>query len=105
KNRNDRSEDVLDDNQDFPVYIRRGCVSDDPDFIALSHWHDDVEFIHVQSGHMEYNINGKIVMINEGEGIFVNTRQLHYGFSEDCSECSFICVLLHPLLWNAVPVF
>lgn len=103
-NRNDRSEDVLYDTPDFPVYIRRGCLSDYPDFIALSHWHDDDEFILVQSGHMEYNINGKIVMINEGEGIFVNTRQLHYGFSEDCSECSFICVLLHPLLLNAVPV-
>ncbi|WP_346684720.1 hypothetical protein [Anaerostipes butyraticus] len=36
-NKNDRSEDVLYDTPDFPVYIRRGCLSDYPDFSALSH--------------------------------------------------------------------
>ena len=46
---------------------------------------------------MSYNVNGTIVRLGEGEGIFVNARQLHYGFSEERTECDFLCALLHPL--------
>lgn len=94
----DRSEKVVYDYSDFPVYIRKGFLSSYPDFRAESHWHDDVEFIHILSGQMQYNINGEIVNLEEGEGIFVNTRQLHFGYSKDNKECIFICILLHPIL-------
>ena len=40
---------------------------------------------------MSYNVNGTIVRLGEGEGIFVNARQLHYGFSEERTECDFLC--------------
>nr|WP_300307861.1 AraC family transcriptional regulator [uncultured Anaerostipes sp.] len=102
-NKNDKSENVLYDIPDFPAYIRRGHLASYPDYSAISHWHDDVEFILVLSGYMEYSVNGKIVTVKEGEGIFVNTRQLHYGFSSDRSDCDFICILLHPFLLCSVP--
>ena len=93
----DLSEKVAYDTSSLPVYIRRAYLSDYPNYSAVSHWHDDVEFILVLSGHMLYNVNGEISLIKEGEGIFVNTRQLHYGFSDDYSECHFICLILHPV--------
>lgn len=83
---------------EFPAYFSKGMLSHYPNYSAVSHWHDDLEFIAVQSGHMLYNVNGNTVLLNEGDGIFVNSRQLHYGFSDDHSECDFFCVLLHPLL-------
>lgn len=94
----DRSERVLYDRADYPVYVRKGRLSSYPNYSAESHWHDDVEFILILSGSMSYNINGEIVTLCEGEGIFVNARQLHFGFSDTMSECVFICVLLHPIL-------
>lgn len=103
KNRNDRSENVSYDTPEFPVYVRQGLLSSYPNFSAISHWHEDIEFIFVQSGHMEYNINGVTVRLNEGEGIFVNSRQLHYGFSKDFEECIFICILIHPMLVCSSP--
>lgn len=30
--------------------------------------------------------------------MFVNAKQLHYGFSDCKTDCEFICVLLHPML-------
>ena len=96
--RDDRSEKVRYNNPDFPAYVRRGILSDYPNYAAVSHWHDDIELIAVLSGHMSYNVNGCKIILEEGNGIFVNSRQVHYGFSEDFSECEFICVLLHPLL-------
>lgn len=94
----DFSENVFYDRPDYPVYIRKGRLSDYPHYTAQSHWHDDIEMIRILSGCMRYNINGEIVDLREGEGILVNTRQLHFGYSDDNSECIFICILLHPIL-------
>lgn len=82
--------------QDFPVYVRRGRLSAYPGYSANVHWHDDIELIAVLSGHMLYNINGTILPLEAGDGVFVNSRQLHFGFSKNRSDCDFICVLLHP---------
>lgn len=95
--RDDRSERVKYNIADFPVYISKSQLCTFPDYAAATHWHDDVEFISVLSGQMDYNVNGEIVSIKAGEGIFVNARQLHYGFSAEHHQCEFICVLLHPL--------
>lgn len=81
----------------FPAYVRQGRLSAYPSYRAAAHWHDDIELIAVLSGHMLYNINGNIQRLNPGEGIFINSRQLHYGFSDDLSECHFVCVLFHPI--------
>lgn len=94
----DRSEKVVYDLPDYPVYVRKGALSAYPDFRAESHWHDDIELIFIISGEMLYNVNGEIVPLRPGEGIFVNTRQLHFGYSDKKSECVFICVLFHPVL-------
>ena len=95
--REDLSERVRYNREDFPVYMGRSQLSIFPDFRADSHWHDDVELILILSGRMDYNVNGEIISMTEGEGIFVNARQLHYGFSAEHHQCDFICVLLHPL--------
>ena len=52
--------------------MREALLSQYPEYRAPSHWHDDIEFICVLSGGMKYNINGEIVNLKKGEGIFVN---------------------------------
>lgn len=94
----DRSENVRYDYVEFPVYIRRSPLSAFPNYTADRHWHDDIELIYALSGKIKYNINGQIVIINEGEGIFVNSRQLHFGFSDTKEDCDFICILFHQIL-------
>ncbi len=94
----DGSEKVNYDYDGYYAYIRRGLLSTYPNYRADSHWHDDLEFISVLSGSMEYNVNGEIIHLNAGQGIFVNARQLHYGFSSNKQECDFYCILLHPML-------
>lgn len=96
--KSDRSERVSYDKADFPAYIRKGKLSAYPNFSAESHWHDDIELIYIISGQMRYNVNGETVLLEEQDGIFINARQLHFGYSEEKCECEFICVLLHPIL-------
>ena len=62
---------------------------------AIGHWHDEIELLYVTEGSMVYNVNGTRCTVHEGEGIFINTRQLHF-FEE--SRCTYRCVLLHPMM-------
>lgn len=83
---------------DFPLYVRKGFLRQFDRYTAACHWHADLEYILVLDGSMEYFINGQITHIDMGNGIFVNSRRLHYGFSIDKTECSFIVVAVHPVL-------
>ena len=94
----DNSERVPYNSAEFPVYIQKRILSTYPNYAVISHWHDDIELIYVLSGQMYYNINDKQIILQAGEGVFVNTRQIHYGSSINYEECIFICVLFHPLL-------
>lgn len=47
---------------------------------------------------MSYDVNGQKIPLRAGEGIFVNSRCFHYGYSDTHAECLFICILLSPLL-------
>ncbi len=103
--KDDRSEKIRYDHTDYPIFIKRGLISSYPNRAAPVHWHDDVELITVLSGEMQYNVNGSIIALGENEGILVNARQLHFGFSAGKKECDFICILLHPLMLCATPAY
>lgn len=80
-----------------PLYIRTAHLSSYPDGRALCHWHDDLEWIHILEGTMNYYINGQRITLRAGDSLMVTPRQMHYGYSvrrED--DCHFICILLHP---------
>ncbi len=94
----DNSEAVRYDNRELPVYIRRGLLSYYPDYAAASHWHNDLEFIYVLSGRMDFRVEDKVYPLHPGEGICINSRRMHYGFSRKREECEFLCILLHPVL-------
>ncbi len=96
--RTDGSQRVQYDFNDFYACARKYFLSAFQNYTGDSHWHDDLEFICIISGSMQYNVNGKISSLNEGDGIFVNARQLHFAFSETKTECEFLCILLHPML-------
>lgn len=94
----DTSETVAYNNPLFPAYVRYGILSCYPDYSASSHWHADLEFILVKKGEMTYSVNGELIELSKNNGIMVNSRQIHHGFSMKHKECEFICILLSPEL-------
>lgn len=94
----DASEIVHYDNPKIPIYIRHGLLSSYPDMKALCHWHEDIELIHILDGEMYYDINGHKLLLEEGNTLIVNAKQMHYGYSHFKRECSFSCILFHPSL-------
>ena len=78
------------------LYIRRGVLSEFPDYRAECHWHGDLEFIHVLEGEMAYTVDGAEIRLRTGDILFVNARRLHYGSGPQHRECIFTCVLADP---------
>ncbi len=96
--RNDGSQRVRYDYEGYFACVRKYFLSHYHNYTGDSHWHHDLEFIYIFSGEMKFNVNGEIVPLKAGNGIFVNQKQLHFAFSNTRSECEFLCVLLHPML-------
>lgn len=96
----DLSEELHYNRPDFPLYAKKGALNQFDQYAAACHWHPDLEFILMLDGQMEYFINGEIVNIVQGEGVFVNSRRLHYGFSSHQKNGSFIVIAVHPSLFG-----
>ena len=97
----DGSEKIHYQNPEIPIYIGYGKLSVFQNMASLSHWHEDVEFSMPVKGYLNYNVNGEQIKIEEGNAIFVNSRQLHYGFSADGTDCEYICICFKTALLNA----
>ena len=97
----DSSEIVHYDEPEIPLYIRHGVLSQYPDYRANCHWHEDLEWIHVLEGTMDYSIDGKRITLETGDCLFVNARHMHYGYGPERKECIFTCILIHPSLLTA----
>lgn len=57
------------------------------------------------TGISTYNINGDLIKLSPGKGVFVNSNQIHYGFSDDSTDCVFIYALWHPMVLCATNEF
>lgn len=80
----------------FFSFTEHSLLHQYPHMRAECHWHVDLELTYIIHGHMWYFVNGETVRLDEGQAIFVNSRQLHYGFTKDGSDCEFSCTLLNP---------
>ena len=96
----DRSEVVRYDRPGLPLYIRTGDLSHFLDMRAPCHWHDDIELIRVFSGRMRYYINGREILLNTGDSVVVNSKQMHFGYDFQKEECRYHCILFHPTLFT-----
>ncbi|MDO4977648.1 MAG: AraC family transcriptional regulator [Eubacteriales bacterium] len=96
--REDRSEILLYDIPDNPIFFRNNEIPACYDFHEeILHWHDEVEFIYVYEGSVWYQVNDKNVLINSGQGIFVNARQLHV-IKSNHQDTRLYCLIFHPTL-------
>jgi AraC-type DNA-binding domain-containing proteins len=94
----DLSERVNYNIPNFPLYVRKATLKLFEKYTVANHWHPDLEFVLVVNGTMEYFVNGEIQRLKAGEGIFVNSKRMHYNYLQTQTDCSFIVVVIHPSL-------
>ena len=90
--RDDASKIVYYNYPQIPLYVKQDYLSDYVGMSSISHWHDDLEFIVILQGKMIYSVNGNDYLLKEGQGIFINSRQFHYGRADHGVDCVFLCI-------------
>lgn len=95
----DMSERLRYNLDDYPLYINDGDLKEHG-YSATCHWHPDLEFIYVEDGIMDYYVNGNIVRLHKGDGLFVNSLRLHYGFSKEHYDCDYLVIVIHPSVFT-----
>lgn len=98
----DNSEDITYNFNDFNIVAKQDLLSYYPNMSAVNHWHDDLEFIVIMKGKMTVSVNGNSYDLKEGQAIFINSKQMHYGYSNDGCDCDFICIIFHPSLLSNI---
>ena len=96
--REDGSEMVNYQNDDFPSYLHVGSVFPGASWTNKPHFHEDLEFITITKGKTGYNINGEKIYLEKGDTLMVNKSQIHYSFTTQKENCSYYIAILHPSL-------
>ena len=103
--RDDGSEIINYDDPTFPSYIYDGWIAPKATWERVPHYHEDIEMVTVKSGTMAYSVNGKTIMLNEGDTIVVNSNQIHYSICVNDEIAKYIIFIAHPnILANSVAV-
>lgn len=59
------------------------------------HWHEELQFCIVTKGIVHFNVNSDSIILSEGEGLFINTGQLHKAENYQDTDSSYICLDFH----------
>ena len=103
--RDDGSEIVNYDDPNFPSYIYDGWIVPKVTWEGVPHFHEDIEIMTVKEGKVMYVVNGRNVLLNEGDTIVVNSNQIHYSLTVDGAMAKYVIAVLHPgILANSVAV-
>lgn len=94
--RDDRSQVLNYDNPLFSCIANKSFYSPEMTTLVSEHWHEELEYLYVIEGSLEYNVNGEIITLSPGEGIFVNSRRIHANISRRGEYCVFYYILIHP---------
>ena len=92
------SEIVEYDTPYLPICTKQAVLSSFYNRSASCHWHNDLEFILILNGSMNYFVDGENYTLQKGEGIFVNSNRLHYGYANENDDCNFLVLLISPSL-------
>jgi AraC family transcriptional activator of pobA len=57
------------------------------------HWHDNIEIIYIIKGNAIFNIGGQEIESNIGDILFVNSGQLHSGFTNSISKVQYSAIV------------
>lgn len=62
------------------------------------HWHEEMEFLVVTSGKAVFQIEADYCNVMAGEGIFVNSGELHAGYPLEESRCTYEAIVFNASL-------
>lgn len=87
----------------FPVSVRVEDLAACPGSGTTLHWHDDVEFLAARKGSLVSHVDGREILIREGEGLFINARVPHVCCAEGSADNQIMIVQIGPSYLESLP--
>lgn len=86
---------------DFPLQIH--YTTNLKSLSLYAHLHKEFEFLVLTKGCGYFEINGTRHYLKEGDGIFVNSYQLHLANNPEEQDCEFFSIVFSPDLISTLP--
>jgi len=90
-----RSEDLKEltfhGDSNFPVAVYTTDIQQNILGYIPLHWHNELQFVVVLEGQVQFTIDSNTVLLGEGDGLFINANLLHTSTSYDCDNSKYIC--------------
>lgn len=83
---------------EFPIAIYSTQINKNILGFVDWHWHEELQFCIVTKGSVNFNVEGETIVLSQGEGLFINSQQLHRAKIHEDSDSSYICFDFHPNL-------
>ncbi|WP_270182019.1 AraC family transcriptional regulator [Alkalihalobacillus sp. CinArs1] len=81
---------------ELPIACYETTISKNVNGYIPLHWHEEVQFVLVRRGEGIFQINEVKVVLKEGEGLFINSGQLHMAEENLQTGCDYICLNVSP---------
>lgn len=69
------------------------------------HWHEELQFVLIIKGQAIFQIQEEKVLLDEGEGLFINSGCLHLAKDNNASGCAYICLNVSPRFMVSYELF
>lgn len=76
----------------FPLAIYTTRIQSNVLGYVTWHWHPELQFCIVVNGQVEFSVNQETFLLGPGEGIFVNSGQLHMARNADGQDSTYACL-------------
>lgn len=70
-------EDVFEMQEDYPCCCRDVIITEKSIRTVPWHWHEELEFLYVREGEIDYWTAGNYVHLKKSDGLFINTNVMH----------------------------
>ncbi len=83
-------------NASFPIGVYTTQISRNVYGYVPLHWHDEIQFVLVTKGCVCFTVDQSAYLIEETNGIFINSSCLHSARSHNSEDSAYICFDIAP---------
>ena len=82
----------------YPVFTDYMRLWEYENLSFACHWHSELEFTVVLEGAMEYTVDDMTFVAEAGTGVLANSNVLHNARSLNGGDCSYLVVIIDPVM-------
>lgn len=88
---------------EFPIAVYYSVMSSNVLGYTKLHWHEELQFCLVTRGKIRFFVEEESVLLQTGDGIFINSGYLHMARPVEDPDSTYICLDVHARLLSGFP--